>query len=125
MQSEDFREPNTEEIELFKHLLAPEFPGRDQLVKQVNDCLVKTVVPNEWLEIQVNSSVKATKVKYCPPTEGEVKDIDGITIHILLHVKKEKLWVLETYKEDGSRVISLPPVSEIRVFAPEQGITRE
>ena len=51
------------------------------------------------------------------PTEGEYRDVDGITLHVQLHVVDGFVKELELYKEDGSIPNGLPPASDLKVFA--------
>ena len=118
-QTQSFRPISSREKKILNHLLAPVTSGREQLEQQLDDCLVRPIDEDGGLEFHVKSLVGANDVKYRVPTEGEAKDVDGVTIHFLLHVVAYQLSELELYKEDGSRVIAVPPAEDIKVFAPE------
>lgn len=99
-------------------LLDCDFPGRDAIVQQLVDCSVRTIDENGSLEFQIVSPIKASSVQSRVPTEGEAEDSDGVIIHFLLHVVNGVLQELEIYKEDNSKVLAMPAINAIRVFAP-------
>lgn len=119
MNTEQFREMHPRERELIHRLLAPVFPGRDELSQQLETAKVRTIDEDGRLEFSVSSTIRADHVKYAVPTEGEYEDPDGITVHVLLHVAGGKAKELEFFREDGSPVQTWPDPDSIRVFAPE------
>jgi hypothetical protein len=42
------------------------------------------------------------------PVTAIFDDADGIPIYLLLHVVERKLWELEIYKADGSKIMNRP-----------------
>jgi hypothetical protein len=117
MNSSPFRPLTNYESHLIRRLLEKNFPGRDALVEQMENCLVRTIGPNGCLEFQVNSQVKAD-VKWRIPTEAHVPDADGMSINILLHVIDGKLKELEIYKSDSSPVIKMPDPAALEIWQP-------
>lgn len=119
MNTEPFREMQPRERELIHELLAPMFPGRDELFQQLETAKVRTIDEDGSLEFSVCSSIRADHVRHVVPTEGEYEDPDGITVHVLLHLAGPKVKELEFFREDGSRVETWPDPDSIRVFTPE------
>ncbi|WZO98026.1 hypothetical protein EP7_005079 [Isosphaeraceae bacterium EP7] len=113
----DFRELNSVETARIDRLLAVDFPGRDELAIQIQDCWVKSLDENGSLEIQVRSPIKAASVSGRVPAEGECADSDGIVIHYLLHVLDGRVCELEVDKDDLSAVVNHPPALSIQVFS--------
>jgi len=116
MSGSSFRPLSCSEREVLEVLLAPDFPGKDELVHQIEHCQVKVIDENGSLDFDVTDTVKATHVKYAVPTEGEYEDSDGVMTHVLLHVAGDYITMLDIYKENLSRVIQLDP-KKLRVFA--------
>lgn len=106
------------ESKLLGFLLGSDFPGRDELQEQVANSFVRDYDENGSFEFEVASSLQATSVKYVVPTEGESEDLDGVKIHVLLHVNNNKISEVEIFREDNSKVIMLPDPTSFRVFAP-------
>jgi hypothetical protein len=119
MTPEPFRDMQPKERELVRKLLAPMFPGRDELSQQLETAKVRTIDEDGSLEFSISSSIRADHVKHVVPTEGEYEDSDGITVHVLLHLLGDKAKELEFFREDGSCVQTWPDPGSVRVFAPE------
>lgn len=117
MSNHSFRPLSSSEHKLLDRLLSPDFPGRDELVQQLDDCEVREIDDNGSLEFKVETAIRANRVKYRVPTEGECEDMDNVTVHILLHVLDEKLNELEIYKEDNSKVMRPINAEDVRVCA--------
>ena len=90
------------ERKLLSQLLAPEFPGKQELIEQVGNCVVRELDADGGLEIRTNSSIRATQIKFRVRPEGEFEDTDGVTVHVLLHVLDDAAVELEVYKDDNS-----------------------
>lgn len=103
----DYREPTARERELFQKLLSVDFPGRDELAKQLAVAQVHSLDTDGSLKIQTTVDLSAP-VSRRVPVEAEAPDVDGVPIYILLHVVDGRAYELELYKADGSR-ISRPP----------------
>lgn len=113
-----FRKLTTEETSIVARLLETDFPGRDAIAQQMENATVR-----EWddrngsLIFEVASGPRAvTKLRI--PVEGEFEDLDGITIHVLLHVVDGFVTDLEIYKDDSSRIQKIPSSTQLRIFRP-------
>src|SRR5437016_13355731 len=115
--AQQFREMTQKERSLVDRLLEFPFPGRDALTEQLHDSLVRPFGDNGSLDFQVRRGVRAD-VNDPIPVEGAAEDVDGTTIHILLHVIDGTARDLEVYKNDSSRVIKMPEPPELRLFSP-------
>lgn len=115
----NFRPLTLAERQLLDALLAPVFPGRDQLLEQVSACRVRPADDDGCLAFSVPAGLIASDVKYRVPTEAEYVDSDGSTVHLLLHVAEGRLFELEMWKENGTRILSKPDPSQFQVFAPK------
>jgi hypothetical protein len=110
---------NDRERALIGTLLGPMFPGRDELLEQMRTAKVRRVDQDGSLELLIISDIKASHVRYVVPTEGEYRDPDGVTVHVLLHVVGDQAKELEFFREDNGRVQTWPDPATVRVFAPE------
>lgn len=99
----NFREPTAHERELFQKLLSIEFPGRDELAKQLSSAQVNSLDTDGSLKIQTGVDLFAP-VGRRVPVEAEIADSDGIPIYVLLHVVDGRASELEIYKADGSSI---------------------
>jgi hypothetical protein len=79
--------------------------------------LIRQLDDNGTSDLLVRSGAKAN-VRHRIPVEVEGEDIDGTTIHVLLHVVEGVARELEVYKDDGSPVIKMPEPSKLRLFSP-------
>lgn len=112
------------EKRLLQRLLSWSFPGRDALVAQVEQAVVSpmredgTPLDENGSFYFKTSSPESAFTKYPVPTEGEAQDVDGVTIHYLLHVVEGKIDRLEIYKDDGSEVRRQAEPEELTVDGP-------
>jgi hypothetical protein len=109
-----FRHLTAREQGIIDRLLEKAFPGRDEICKQIKQCLVRTIDEDKSLGFLVEVNVPS-HVKRRIPVEAEFQDADGVLIHILLHVVDGKVKELEIYKEDGSSIIENPDPSKLKV----------
>jgi len=114
----EYREMFFAERALIARLLSPGFPGKDELVLQLDNALVRVIDEDGSLEFDLQSEIVANSVKYVFPTEGIYNDLDGVKAHVLLYMQNCRAIELEFYKEDGSRVSSLPEPDSVDVFSP-------
>ena len=119
MNPRPFRQMTEREKQLVERLLGPEFPGRAELVQQLHGAEVRRIDEDGSIEFSITSHVRVKDVKYRVPTEGEYEDLDGVKVHVLLHVVGDKAKELELYREDNSRVQAWPSPALVRVFAPK------
>ena len=111
MNPERLRKPTSAERALLERLLQADFPGKHELASIMRDVLVRTLDEEGGLEIQSQVEGQAPVIKRVP-VEAEAKDIDGSTIHALLHVVEGRPVELEIYKDNGSTVKRSPAPSE-------------
>jgi hypothetical protein len=78
-------------------LLKGDFPGRQALREQVAILCGRSIDPEGSLELKA-SGPKAD-VAHRVPVEAVMEDRDGVSIHILLHVRDGLLSELEIYKD--------------------------
>ncbi len=116
----NFRPLEASERELLQGLLAPEFPGREELRRQLDSLLVKRIDEDGSLALQTGPAAPAP-VKCRVPTEGQCPDADGTVIHVLLHVANGLMNELEIFKEDSSRVLNPPVARNLALFTPYSG----
>lgn len=102
---------------LFSRFLETPFPGSEAVAEQLRHSLVLPIDDNGSLDFLIQAGPKA-EVHNSVPVEGEAEDLDGTTIHMLLHVIDGTGRGLEVYKEDSSRLINRPAPSELRIFSP-------
>lgn len=100
---EDFRKLSSEETKILDFLLQSDFPGCSELKIQLVNCEVKPIDAEGSIAFNILKGERANISKRIP-VEAQFKDIDGIYVHILLHVVDGYLSELEIYKEDGSLV---------------------
>lgn len=53
-------------------------------------------------------------------SEAEYIDVDGVTVHLTVHVVRKRLHELEIYKEDGSRLCAPIQCSKIQLVWPRK-----
>jgi hypothetical protein len=111
----DFREISNYEKRVIDLLLAEEFPGRDELRKQVERCRVRTIDDEGSIEMEPSLRVQAPVMKTVP-VEAYAEDSDGVMVHVLLHVKDGIAVELEFYKDDSSRILSRPNQWQVMVL---------
>lgn len=113
----DFRPLKTNERDLLKRLLEVNFPGRDELLEQLESVTATELDDNGSLALRCGS-VRPAPVKCRVATEGECADADGVTIHVLLHVVDGMMRELEVFKEDSSMVQNPLSAQNLVLFTP-------
>ena len=78
-----FRPLTDSERHLLSTLLNCEFPGNVSLRKQFSTVMGRQIDDNGSLELQTRGGPFAEVVRRIP-VEAEIKDSDGVTIHILI-----------------------------------------
>lgn len=118
-----FRPLSDTERRILNRLLQPDFPGRQELILQLESAEAEVVDKDGSLSLRADRGPDA-KVMARVPTEGECPDVDGVNIHILLHVVDGRMNELEVYKEDGSSPVQLPDPDALSLFTPygEEGV---
>ena len=112
-----FREMTDTERAIMARLLEVRFPGWEDVAEQLQHALVRQIADNGTLDFLIKTDAKAN-VQNSVPVEAEGEDLDGTTIHALLHVIGGIARGLEVYKEDGSPVIKMPEPLKLRLFSP-------
>jgi hypothetical protein len=77
---------------------------------------VRQIDHNGSLEF-ASSDVTPAQVKYRIPVEAELKDSDGVTIHVLLHIVDGTLGELEIYRDDSGSVQRTLAPADLRITA--------
>lgn len=122
-----YRKLTEEEKKIIEKLLERDFPGREEIRKQVFSALVRTI--SEYndnfgsLEFKVASGNEA-KVTSRIPVSGVVNDIDGIPVEVYLHVIDGKIDELEIVKVDNSDLKGQLDPSQMKIIT-DQEVTHE
>ena len=90
---------------ILDRLLSDYFPGRDALLAQAHDVQVRPIDPDGSLVFVPDPDAPRAEVKRRIPVEAETNDLDGVVIHVLLHVINGCMNELEVYREDSARVV--------------------
>ncbi len=106
-----------DEVKLLNRLLAEDFPGKAEIAEQVKGARAEQIDGNGSLKFFVSSPGQVV-TRFRIPAEGEFEDVDGTTIHLLLHVVNGVIDELEVYKDDSSAVIRMPDAKDLRIFYP-------
>ncbi|MGI8840501.1 MAG: DUF6984 family protein [Caulobacteraceae bacterium] len=115
LNPEGMRELTEAERGIMDALLKASFPGRDKLRRLLYDAIVSNIDEMGSLKIQSIVDLSADTAKRVP-VEAEVSDLDGVAIHVLLHVMNGKPVELEIYKEDGSALLSAIDTSRLETL---------
>ena len=98
------RAPSDLERKLLTRLLSEPFKGRDEVLAQLAQATVEAIDENGTLRIAPTPGAKPATVVARVPVEAEAIDVDGIKIHVLLHVVDGRASMLEVFREDGKSV---------------------
>jgi hypothetical protein len=111
----DFRPLKAPERDLLEKLLDHKFPGRDELHLQLGSVAARQIYQDGTLALRASGNPAAVKGRV--PSEGSCPDVDGVLIHVLLHVLNGVMDELEIFKEDGSDIVR-PPSGGALVLVP-------
>jgi hypothetical protein len=100
---------------ILRLLSAAPFPGRDELIAQVENASALPIDEDGSVSLRPSIAQKAV-VTTRIPVEGEAQDADGVSIHYLLHVVDGVINELEVYKDDSSRVRRQAQPEELTVM---------
>ncbi len=114
MQPGDLRPLSELERGYLQRLLSVEFPGRSELIGQIESALVRTIDSDGSIQIEPQNDIRAPVVKRIP-VEADTVDEDGVPVHFLLHVLDSRASELEIYKADGSQIRRTPLPDELNV----------
>ena len=112
-----WRPPSIEERNVLRRLAATEFDGSNEVLQQIEECSVREIDANGSLAITVSPTRPLAAVRYRVPAEGEYQDIDGIAVHVLLHIVDGRVAELELYKEDNTAIQDRDGLEAMSVFA--------
>jgi hypothetical protein len=112
-----FRRLLATERKLLERLLEPRFPGRDQLVAQLEGLFARELDDEGCLELECRSGPRAD-VKWGRPTEGTGPGPDGSIHHVTLHVVDGFMSELVVWSEGSEKASGLPSPMGLKVFAP-------
>jgi hypothetical protein len=90
------------EREVIAFLLSEDFPGRQELVQQLDHVLCRTVDDDGSLELHVSGEAPRAPVTARVASEGHMPDDDGMVVHVLLHVADGLMSELEIYRDDST-----------------------
>ena len=118
MMDDTYRSPSAIEWALLKKLLEKSFPGRDELLEQLDGLLIKTIDEEGSLSLKINPLATPAKVTDRIVAEGHYSDenassSEGPQVHVLLHVVTGVLTTLEIYKDDGSPIRKRPLAEDL------------
>jgi hypothetical protein len=77
--------------------------------------LVSSIDGNGSLRLFASAGHSAT-VERRIPVEGECEDLDGTTVHVLLHVVEGRMDELEIYREDSGPLRVAVTADHVRVL---------
>jgi hypothetical protein len=115
LSSEDGRPPTKQELNVILKLLDTPFPGREELQNQLNFVTVQSIDRDGSLKFFNGGGARSEVVRRIP-VEAETNDIDGVVIHVLLHVADGFLDELEIYREDSAGVRSHIDPEQLRLL---------
>lgn len=78
--------------------------GSAELRQQLSTTLGSTLDENGSLRLAASGGPLAHMVRLIP-VEAEFADLDGVIVHVLLHVVNGRLHELEIYREDSGEVL--------------------
>lgn len=110
-----FRQPTPTEAEFMQRLLAADFPGQEEIAKQLASCRVRIIDDEGSLELELSGTARPAAVEKRIPVEADAVDEDGIHVHFLLHVVKGFAKELEVYKDDGTPIKRMPHPNQLEV----------
>lgn len=108
------RPMNEDERARFDVLLDAQFPGREQVWLQLENCEVRVLDEFGCLQLFPKRRSPANVARPIP-VEAEGLDVDGVRIHYLLHAEGGIVNLLEVFKEDGSHIKTHPPAMALTV----------
>ena len=117
----EFRPLTQAEKGFLERLFEKDFPQRNELRRQMNLALARTIdrdgslafsVPSDSISAEgrlISGEEKPDELlAQALPVEGRYFDVDGVPVCVMLHVNRGQLHQLEILKVDGSRIVSDP-----------------
>jgi hypothetical protein len=112
----EWRSLSFAEQEMLRRLLATEFPGKNELLVQAKSASVKDLDDEGSIALDPGANVPLAGVERRIPVEAEFEDIDGTSVHVLLHVVDGRMNELEIYREDSAPLLSDPTSNDWRIL---------
>jgi len=103
----DYRAPNERERNLLDLLSSADFPGAGAVRQQLSACFVRPLDCDGSFQLRGPAGPLAD-VRYRVPVELYANDLDGIPIHVLLHVIDGLCSEVEIYKDAPTTILALP-----------------
>ena len=103
-------------VGILRALVAASFPGRDEIVVQLSVARSRRIDDHGCLALSASGAPRAPVLRRVP-IEAVADDIDGMTIHVLLHVVDGYIDELELYREDGQTLLSPVRPDALRIVA--------
>jgi hypothetical protein len=100
----DFRSLSGGEKAVLAKLLGADFPGNLALREQLPRLRARKIDGDGSLSLLAAHSAIPAEVACRIPVEAELEDVDGMTIHVLLHIMEGLMSELEIYRDDSSPV---------------------
>jgi hypothetical protein len=121
MTEADYRALTSLERDILQRLLEADFAGCEQLQEQLEGLRAKQIDDEGSLGFEVKAGAPAP-VEHRVPVEAHYSDDDRAgdgapLVHILLHVREGRLWMLEIYKDDGSPILQSPDPPRMDIWA--------
>lgn len=118
-----FRSASHHELDVLRTLLRDDFQGSAALRPQLNGLQVSELDQNGSLKLRP-AGAESTSAHYQIPVEATYLDLDGIDVHVLLHVNAGFLAELEVFREDSRDVILRPGTVQLAVDSHGAGSLR-
>lgn len=112
----EFRPLTPHERAVLSALLVEPFAGRDQLVRQLDHVQARRIDDEGSLAMTAIGAVPAP-VLYPVPVDGSMLDVDGVPVHVLLHVIDGYMNELEIYKADRSKPLRMIDPESLTVIS--------
>lgn len=114
----ELRRPSEAEMSLLTRLLSGDFPGAPMLRRQLADLCVDPIDDDGSLRLRPTASTVPAAVSRRIPVEARYPDVDGVFVHVLMHVVGGVLDELEVYREDSGPVLLAPSESATMELEP-------
>ncbi|MGN6664929.1 MAG: DUF6984 family protein [Solirubrobacterales bacterium] len=111
-----FRSPSDAESAVLQRLLSEHFSGRDALLDQLPTLRVRQIDEQGSLKLKVIAPTSRAEDSFRVPVEAELPDLDGMAIHLSLHVVNGVMDELEIYREDSGLVKRQLSPEELRLI---------
>ena len=112
---DDYTPLDAQSARILAALLAEPFPGRDEIARQVALARSRRIDDDGSFALSVSDAPPAEVVGRIP-LEAKAEDLDGVTVHVLLHVVDGYINELEIYREDGGRILAPIRAESLRII---------